>query len=157
MPRRRIPIHTSVWIDTPRERVWNVLIDLDRQTIWMRDAIDIRLLGPGPLRLGTRLEVPTRVTLLRITDVLEVTGFDPPIRFAVRHEGPVRGEGEFMLIKDGDATELHWTEELEPPFGVLGEIALSVLAPIIRRTFRRDLRRLRRLVEHDLRRDTATG
>jgi hypothetical protein len=124
--------------------LWNLLTHWDRQASWVPDVAWVRVLGPerGP---GARLEVRTRVFgLPLLTDRLRVARWDPPHRLAVRHEGPVRGTGEWRLDPVAGGTRLTWTEDLHLP-GPL-EVLLWCYRPVLRATFRRALRNLSRLV-----------
>jgi hypothetical protein len=78
---------------------------------------------------------------------VEVTAFEPPRRFAIRHAGLFTGEGLITLEPGvgGTTTIVRWDETLVPPLiPVLGAIAL---APVLRSVFQADLHRLKRLVE----------
>jgi uncharacterized membrane protein len=146
-----VSVLTAVRIRAPRELVWQVLADVERQPEWMRDALSVEILTPGPVGVGTRLRVPTQILFLRTTDLLEVTAFEPPQRWRVLHRGLVTGEGEFVLRETDDergaATELEWHERLAAPLGALGRIGMSAMKPLLRRVFAADLERLRAICE----------
>lgn len=148
-----VSITTRTRVEAPREFVWSVLSDVDRQPEWMRDALDVQLVSPGPLGVGSRLRVPARILLFRATEEMEVTAFDPPKRFAVRHSGTFTGEGEFLLIENEDeiSTEVLWTEAIAPPLGSVGRLGMWMMEPVVRSQFDKDLRRLRRLCESEQR------
>jgi ligand-binding SRPBCC domain-containing protein len=135
-------------IDAPPERVWEVASDIPGGAAWMPDVAWIRPLGDGP-GVGARFAVRTRVLgVPATTDLIEVTVWDPPYRLAVRHDGMVRGAGEwrFRPSTDGGRTLLEWDEELRMPPPLLGEFALRVYAPVQRAMLRRSMRNLARLV-----------
>lgn len=140
-------IRTSVIVDAPIERVWAVVADVERQPEWMHDLREIRLTTPPPVGLGTRGVGRVRVLGIALDDPVEVTAFEPPARYAIRHEGLVRGGGEIRLAAgaDGTTTVVTWDETLIAPLlPHLGGLLLRlVFAPI----FRRDLERLAELVE----------
>lgn len=142
-------------VGAPRKLVWDTLVDIERQPVWMRDALDVQLQGSEPLGAGSRLRVPTRLGPLKTIDELEVTAFEPPQHWAVKHDSSlVRGTGEFVLVESetGDATEVHWSQHFEAPLGLLGEFALTALEPFVRRALANDLERLKRLCEAEARR-----
>jgi carbon monoxide dehydrogenase subunit G len=129
------------------ERVWGVLSDWEGQASWMPDVAWIRVLGPHQ-GLGARLAVRTKVLgVPAVTDELRVTLWDPPRRLAVEHHGLVRGGGEWFLEPSKGGTLFIWRESFRMPPPVLGDLALWAYSPIQRRTLRRSLGNLRRLVE----------
>ncbi len=143
-----VEVVTSVRIARPRQDVWDVLADVQRQPEWMKDALSIEMLTDGPMRVGSTMKVPTQIGPFRTTDVMEVTAYDPPERWTVVHRGMVTGEGTFTLREiDGSSTDVQWRERLAAPLGVLGRIGMTAFRPVLRRTFQDDLDRLRGLCE----------
>ncbi len=145
--RRVAPMRMLVVVDSPIERTWEVLSDIPRQPAWMTEMKSVRLLTPGPVAVGTRGEATVRILGIAVRDTVTVTAFEAPIRFAVRHEGPVAGDGELRLEAGADETTtiVRWDETLVAPF--LPDLAGAVLRPILQGVFQADLRRLRSLVE----------
>lgn len=144
------PIHTSVVIHAPVEAVWEVLADVEGQPRWMRDLKAVRIEGPGSVGVGTRAEGDVRIFGMRVVDPITITAFEPPRRFAIRHDGRFTGDGDIRLDPgvDGGTTIVRWSETLVPP--VLPYLSSWALAPILRRVFQADLERLRDLVESGL-------
>lgn len=151
-----VEVRTSVTVLRPREDVWNVLADVQRQPEWMRDAISIEMLTDGPMRVGSRMKVPTKIGVFRTTDIMEVTAFDPPERWTVVHRGVVTGEGTFTLRAAGEAaTEVEWRERLAAPLGALGRFGMTLFRPVLRRQFQDDLDRFKAICEGCEGRDTV--
>ena len=50
-----LPITASVDIDAPSDRVWDVVGDLTRMPEWSPELRKLRLLGSGPVRVGSTL------------------------------------------------------------------------------------------------------
>lgn len=144
---RPSPIRTRVVVDAPIEAVWAVLADVERQPEWMHDLKSIRLTTPPPVGVGTRGVGRVRVFGLTVEDPVEVTAFDPPTHYAIRHEGLVTGGGDIRLRPgaDGTTTIVTWDETLIPP--VFPHLGGAVLAVVFEPIFRKDLARLARLVE----------
>jgi uncharacterized protein YndB with AHSA1/START domain len=141
------PLRMLVVVDAPPEETWAVVSDIPLQPEWMHEMKEVRLTTPGPAHAGTRGHATVRIAGISVTDPVEVTAFEPPTRFAIRHEGMFSGDGLITLEPgaDGSTTIVRWDETLVPPlFPVLGAIAL---APILRSVFQADLQRLKRLVE----------
>jgi uncharacterized protein YndB with AHSA1/START domain len=141
------PIHTSVVIHAPIERVWETLADVEGQPRWMRDLKAVRIEGHGPIGVGMRAQGDVRILGVQVVDPITITAFEPPRRFAIRHDGRFSGEGDIRLDPgvDGSTTIVQWSETLVPP--ALPYLGSWLLAPILRRVFQADLECLRDLVE----------
>ncbi len=123
--------------------VWFELIRWERQPDWMVDAVEVRVLGRRRHGEGVRLRARTRVLGLPVvTDVLEVTGWDPPHRLDVERAGRIRGRGRWLLHPDTGGTRFVWLEEIMVPIPLLGEMALRLYRPILRALMRRSLANL---------------
>jgi carbon monoxide dehydrogenase subunit G len=145
-----VRLDVSIDIAAPRQAVWEVLTDWERQPEWMLDAQSVEVLTPVREGVGVTLRCPTNVLGVTVEDVMRVTGWDEPARLEVLHLGRViTGSGAFELTETGpDRTRIDWWEEVDPPFGALGEWGASVFVrPILGRLFSRSLRRLAELVE----------
>lgn len=143
------PIRTSVVIDAPIEGVWAVLIDIERQPEWMHDLKSVRITTPPPVGVGTRGVGRVQVFGIAVEDPVEVTAFEPPSRYAIRHEGLVKGGGEIRLAPgaDGTTTVATWDETLVAP--LLPHLGGLLLRLAFEPIFRRDLERLAALVESE--------
>jgi hypothetical protein len=84
---------------------------------------------------------------IQVTDPVTITEWQPPTRFAIRHEGRWAGGGVITLEAgvDGTTTVVRWAETLRAPF--LPDLAAVLQAPVFRAVFQADLVRLKRLVE----------
>jgi uncharacterized membrane protein len=143
------PIHSLVVIDSPIERVWAELADIERQPQWMHDMKSVRLTTPPPVGVGTAGVSTVRVFGIAVTDPVTITEFQPPTRFALRHEGAVSGSGLITLERgaDGSTTIVRWDEWLVAP--VLPHLGAVVFQRVFGPIFQADLVRLRDLVESD--------
>ncbi len=141
------PLHMLTIVDASPEETWDVLADIPLQPEWMHEMKEVRMSTPGPARVGSRGEATVRIFGIGVTDPVEVTAFEPPTRFAIRHEGVFSGEGTITLEPGAARTTtiVRWDETLVPP--LLPELGTLVLAPILRSIFQADLHRLKRLVE----------
>lgn len=141
------PLEMLVVVDAPLETTWAVVADIPRQPEWMHEMKAVRMTTPEPTRAGSRGEATVRIFGIAVTDPVTVTEFEPPRRFAVRHEGLFTGGGLITLepTAGGRATIVRWEETLVPP--VLPDLGALVMAPVLREIFQADLARLKRLVE----------
>ena len=140
------PIRTSVVIAAPIERVWQILADIERQPEWMHDLRNVRLTTPPPVGVGTQATGRVQVFGIAVEDPVEITAFDAPSHFAIRHGGTFTGSGDIRLAAEPDgSTTVAWDEVLVAP--VLPHLGGLVLAMVFWPIFQRDLERLAALVE----------
>lgn len=129
------------------ERVWLSIERWEEQSQWIRDAVWVRLLTPEREGVGARIEVLNRVLHVPLfTEQLEVVGWEPPRTIVMAHRSFVRGTGIWSLEPVDGSTRFTWTEELSLPIPVLGELALLVYRPFLRRLMRGSLANLQRLI-----------
>jgi uncharacterized protein YndB with AHSA1/START domain len=140
-------IRSLVVVDAPNEAVWRELADIEGQPRWMHDMKAVRVLSRGPVGVGTRAEADVRIFGMAVVDPISITAFDPPHRFAIRHDGRFKGEGMIELEPgvDGRTTIVRWDESIVPPY--LPLVSSAILRPILKGVFQADLDRLRELVE----------
>lgn len=131
----------SVDIPLPRQQVWNAISDLAGHAQWMSDVESIEFEGEPRHGVGTVMLVATRIGPFALLDRIEVTAWEPPARIGVRHDGLVKGEGEFRLDPIAGATRFSWNESLEFPPILGGPLAAWVAGPILASIWRRNLRR----------------
>ncbi|MBF6606223.1 MAG: SRPBCC family protein [Chloroflexi bacterium] len=139
-------IRGSVRVGAPIERTWAELADVPGQVRWMAELKAVRIETPGPIRVGTRAVGLVRIFGVPVWDPVEIVGWDPPRRFAIRHTGLFAGGGIITLEAiDASTTLVRWDETLRPPvFPHLGEL---IARPILSRIFQADLETFARLVE----------
>ncbi len=141
------PLRMLVVVDAPIETTWSILADVRLQVEWMSEMTDLRVTTTGATGVGTRGEATVRIVGISVTDPVEVTEYQPPHRYAIRHEGLFKGGGVITLEAGaGNATTIvRWDETLVPP--LLPELGALVQAPILRAIFQADLGHFKRLVE----------
>jgi hypothetical protein len=143
----RVRVEASAAVPVSPDDLWQVLVRWEEQARWMRDADEVRVLTAQRSGAGVLLAVRTRVLgVPAFTERLEVTVWDPPRRLTIAHRSFVRGLGTWSLRPEGAVTRLVWTEELSLPIPLLGELALLVYRPLLRRLMRGGLESLRRSV-----------
>ncbi len=141
-------VEASVVVSAPPERCWAFALDWEGQPRWIRDAVWVRVLTREREGVGVRIEVLNRVLHVPVfTEQLEVTAWDPPRRLEMGHRGFVRGVGTWWFEPDAAGTRFTWTEELSLPIPILGEVALWIYRPFMRRLMRAGLANLQRSIE----------
>jgi uncharacterized membrane protein len=141
------PISSLIVIDAPIERVWAMLADVRRQPEWMTEMKSVRVLTDGPIGVGTACEAEVRILGITVIDPVTITEFDPPLRYAIRHDGSFKGTGVISLESGADLTTtvLRWDERLSPP--VLAHLGALAMTPVLGAIFQADLERFKELVE----------
>jgi uncharacterized protein YndB with AHSA1/START domain len=131
--------------------VWDVLTAWERQPEWMLDAKEVHVLTPERTGVGVTIRCPTNLLGVTVQDVMRVTRWEEPRLLEVVHLGRIiTGTGAFELEEQDGGTSLRWWEEVDPPFGAVGEWgATTVVLPILRRIFGRSLANLAVLAERD--------
>ena len=143
-------VHVTADYDASPDTVWRALEIVDAHVDWMADAETIRFLTEQTSGVGTRFECITKVGPIRLTDVMEITEWEPGRSMGVRHTGVVTGTGRFTIdpLDDGRRTRFSWEEELTFPWWLGGRVGAAIGAPaVLRRIWQGNLRRLRPLVE----------
>ncbi|MDZ7675046.1 MAG: SRPBCC family protein [Acidimicrobiales bacterium] len=149
MPR----ILVSTVIDAPPEEVWASIEDVSTHTEWMADAVAIRFVSDRTSGVGTTFECDTKVGPFSLTDVMEITEWQPGKAMGVRHVGLVTGDGVFTLApirrrgRRTGRTRFQWTERMQFPWWMAGPAGGFVAKPVLRRIWKGNLRRLKHRVE----------
>lgn len=136
-------LRVGVTLDAPPPVVWADIERIETHPEWMADAVAIRFTSERTSGVGTTFECDTAVGPFRLTDRMEITAWDPPVRMGVRHVGVVTGTGEFRLRSRRDGrTRFTWTEQLRFPWWMGGPLGAWVAKPVLGWVWRRSLRAL---------------
>ena len=132
-------------IDAPQDVVWSVITDWPAQREWIAATVVHVVAGDGR-SVGSRVAAFTGLVDIGFLDTMEITEWLPPLRCRVRHVGRLlRGDGLFEVRPRGDGATFVWSEDLEPPFGLLGRVGLPLVRPVFEAGLRRGGPRLRAL------------
>jgi uncharacterized protein YndB with AHSA1/START domain len=134
-------------IRRPPKTVWPFLVDWDRLPRWMKDMRDVRVTSARKEGVGVEAVATVRIAGISTRDRIRVTRWEPPNVLEIAHLGWVKGTGRMELSPAGNGSDLRWRETLIPPWGALGRLGMYAVLPLMRRVFRRDLERLKQLVE----------
>jgi carbon monoxide dehydrogenase subunit G len=146
--RRPVVIEVLDTMPGPPEVVWELLTDWEHQGDWMLEASRFEVIGDQREGVGVEARATVRIGGLRTRDRIRVSMWEPPRILVIDHVGWVKGAGEIQLVPIREGTRMRWRETLFAPklLGPVGRAGLRSLAPLMRRTFQRDLRVLRSLV-----------
>jgi hypothetical protein len=141
-------IRVSTVIEAPPDAVWAVVEPISDHVEWMADAEAIRFTSDRHEGVGTTFECDTKVGPFRLTDLMEITEWEPLTVMGVRHSGLVTGTGRFTLRPAGPGrTEFMWEEDLTFPMWMGGPLRDPVGSRVLEVIWRRNLARLKRIVE----------
>jgi len=143
-----VKIRVGISIDAPPAAVWRVIEPIERHVDWMADAVSITFRGSQRRGVGTTFDCVTKVALMRLTDCMTITEWEPELAMGIEHVGVVRGTGRFTLrARPRRRTRFTWKERLELPWWMGGPVGALAAKPVLRAIWRRNLRRLAALCE----------
>ncbi len=143
-----VPVRVAIVVHATRAEVWGELERIEDHVTWMRDATAIRFLGDRRRGVGTSFECDTRVGPVRLTDVMEITGWEPATSMSVAHRGLVGGCGRFSLDDEAtSSTRVRWEERLRFPWWLGSDAGALAARPVLAALWRGNLRRLRARIE----------
>ena len=141
-------IKVAITIDAPPRDTWQVVSPIEHHVDWMADAESIRFVGAQTRGVGTTFDCVTKVGPIRLTDRMSVTEWEPGRSMGIEHRGVVTGRGRFTLRRRrGGRTRFTWNERLTFPWWMGGPVGAVAAKPILRAVWRRNLRRLKTIVE----------
>jgi uncharacterized protein YndB with AHSA1/START domain len=147
--------HTIVtWVRVPPEIAFAYVADITRHNEWASDKIIVTPITPGPVQLGSKYTVVGRQVGKDWPSQLEVTGYEPPHRFAFTATGgpigtpegdPHRHEFLFTLKNGGTELEVRRTDPAAPnwPSWFFHLFAFLVMPMLVRSRRIRTTERLR--------------
>ena len=141
-------LRVGITINASPAEVWRVIEPIERHVDWMADAESIRFTGPTTRGLGTTFDCVTKVGPLRLTDKMTVTEWETHRMIGIEHRGVVTGRGRFTLRRRRRGrTQFTWAERLVFPWWMGGPVGALAAKPVLRAVWRRNLRRLKTIVE----------
>jgi hypothetical protein len=143
-----VKIRVGIVIDAPPADTWRVIEPIENHVEWMADAESIRFTGTQTRGPGTTFDCITKVGPLRLTDKMTVIEWEPARMMGIEHRGLVTGRGRFTLRRRRRGrTQFTWTERLTFPWWMGGAVGALAAKPVLRAIWRRNLRRLKAIVE----------
>jgi uncharacterized membrane protein len=142
-----VDVGTSIVIDRPVAVVAGYAADPDRAPEWYENISSVEWLTPAPLSLGSRLTFHARFLGRSLTYTYEVVDLVPGERLAMRTaEGPFPMETRYAWTSvDGGRTRMT-LRNVGAPSG-FARAMTPLIAPAMRRANRKDLRRLKSVLE----------
>lgn len=146
MPR----VEEEIIIRRPPEDVFAFATAPENDRLWSSTAVERRVESDGPVQVGTRINAVDKFLGRRIESTFEVTEHEPNRRSAIKFvSGPVRAEGTYTFEPASGGTRFRWALQAPPGLGglYLGRVTDPPVTWIFRRRLRRDLRRLKEVME----------
>ncbi len=146
-------LRTSVEVAASPEAVFEAITAWTRQGEWMPGTAVHVTKGAGTA-VGDEILARTAVARsgpaarLGFDDPMRITVWDAPRRCDVLHLGRVvRGSGSFIVTPSGSGSRFEWYEEVDAPFGKLGDTLLGVGRPVFEAVLTVALKRFGRWLE----------
>ena len=141
-------IRIGILIDATPADTWRIVEAIENHVDWMADAESIRFTGTRTRGVGTTFDCVTKVGPLRLTDKMTVTEWEAQRMMGIEHRGAVTGRGRFTLRRRRRGrTQFTWAERLVFPWWMGGPVGALAAKPVLRAIWRRNLRRLKTIVE----------
>jgi hypothetical protein len=144
-----ITVTNAIEIDRAPDDVWAVVSDYAADTRWRKGIVEMTPDVDGPPRVGTRVREVLELAGRTYTTETAVTDVGPGLTYGFAGAGTsgrVSGRRTVTTSASGDSARFSYEVRLEP-----GETMPRIVAPLLARwlqhSMRRDLRRMRRLVE----------
>ena len=145
---RTIRVEESVQIARPPVDVWSAIADYAFDSEWRDGLREMTPDPPGPPALGTKVREVVRSSGRDYVADCVVTELDPGVSYRFAGEGTIGGlEGGRAVRPDaaGGGAVFTYTIEMQPTGGM--RLLSPVLGPMVRSGLKKDLDRLRTLLE----------
>jgi uncharacterized protein YndB with AHSA1/START domain len=140
-------VSVKIALRAPAEQVFAAVTSWELQKKWIF-ATHVRGVGNESHKLGGKLEAFTGFGKLGFLDTMTITKWDPPHVCEVTHTGNfVKGKGLFEVSSENNTTYFIWTEYLDLPFGIIGQIGWPLVWLSSKIGLYASLRRFKKLVE----------
>ncbi len=142
-----LDVVTEIEIARPREVVVGYVCDPDNATSWYKNITSVEWKSPPPVAVGARIAFSAQFLGRTIDYTYEVRELVPNERFVMATaEGPFAMETTYTFQDTGDgATKMTLRNRGEP--SGFSKVAAPMMAAAMRAANRKDLARLKRLLE----------
>ena len=142
-----VDVITQIAIARPRAEVAAYAVDPDNATEWYENIAAVEWQSPRPLAVGTRLAFLARFLGRRLSYTYEVAEHIPGERFVMRTaHGPFPMETTYRWEDIGDGVTRMTLRNRGEPSG-FANLAAPIVAAAMRRANRKDLARLKEILE----------
>ena len=117
----------TIWIDRSRDEVFAFFLDFSQAARWRQYVQSMAVVGPEPLRVGSRIRTVIDLHGGQHEFDLEVLAFEPPALWRHRtFETDFNGYIEYRFETEGAGTRVTLTIKVTPA-GFYGWVALPIM------------------------------
>ncbi|WP_329123601.1 SRPBCC family protein [Streptomyces sp. NBC_01353] len=142
-------IKESIDISRSPEEVFSYVTDPTHLPDWQESAVSVRLLGEGPVAVGSKVAVTRRMGRRAMVSIMQVIELDPPTSWHIHGiDGPVRGDvqGRIEPIDDGEHSRVTIALDFEG-HGIGKALVPLVVRPHVRKEMPRNEQTLKGILE----------
>jgi uncharacterized membrane protein len=144
-----VDVSTSIVIGRPRREVFTFAADLNRTASWYRNITSVRWLTQEPLAIGSRIAFTAIFLGRKLTYTYEVRDLVPGERLVMAaQEGPFAMETTYAWEDMAEGVTRMTLRNRGEPSG-FANVTAPVMVRAMRRANRKDLERLKRLIESE--------
>ena len=141
-----VDVRTEIEIEWPRADVAAFAADPDNATTWYENIESVEWKTARPLAVGTRVEFVARFLGRRLAYTYEIAELVPGARLVMRTaEGPFPMETTYLWESTTSGTAMTLRNRGEP--AGFSKVAAPIMARAMRRANRKDLAKLKQLLE----------
>ncbi len=144
-----IRVEESVQIAKPPAEVWEAIADYAFDLEWRKGLLEMRPDPPGPPASGTRVHEVVRNSGREYVADTVVTALDPGVSYRFAGTGTIGGLSGGRAVRadaPGTGAVFTYTIELQPKGGM--RLLGPLLGPLVRSGLKKDLQKLRTLLEN---------
>jgi uncharacterized membrane protein len=142
-----VDVNSEIHISRPRAEVAGYTSDPDNATAWYENIETVEWKSSKPVAIGTRIAFVAKFLGRRLAYTYEVREHVPGERFVMSTaEGPFPMETTYTWAEAADGGTTMTLRNRGEPAG-FAKVAAPMMASAIRRANRKDLRRLKQILE----------
>jgi carbon monoxide dehydrogenase subunit G len=145
-----VHVQESVEIARPPQAVWDAIADYGFDQAWRKGLTDMTPDPPGGPAVGTKVHEVVRSSGREYVADTVVTSVDPGVSYEFSGSGTIgglRGGRSVRPARDGSGSVFTYDIQLEPKGGM--RLLRPILGRMVRSGLRKDLQKLRALLEAD--------
>ncbi len=142
-------IEDSIEIKAPVGEVFAALTDPHRTSEWNPNIIEVRDITEGATRQGTAWRQIAMIAGRKVNLSCRIQRFEPPHVGELEIAGDQRGRVLTVCRETSEGTHVTQSLEFVPPGGMLGQMASTMLQPMLRRELAQTLSRQRDILERE--------
>lgn len=145
---RSVHIEESVEIDQPPAAVWDAIADYSFDLQWRNGLLEMTPDPAGPPAVGTKVHEVVKTSGREYVADTVVTELDPGASYRFAGSGTIGGlRGGRRVRPEGQGAVFTYAIELEPTGAM--RLLRPILGPMVRSGLKKDLGRLKQLLEAD--------